>query len=94
MIPSQVSWKASLPGGDRRLSKAIYLAFRDGARFDSWSEHFSFDRWKKAIEGAGLDMPSTTTARAEKMRSFLGSTRAAAFPWLLWKEYERAQEAT
>lgn len=69
-----------LARGDRRLSKAIYLAFRDGARFDSWSEHFSFDRWKKAIEGAGLDMAFYNNRPRGKMRSFLGSTRAAAFP--------------
>lgn len=55
-----------LARGDRRLSKAIYLAFRDGARFDSWSEHFSFDRWKKPLKELDLIWPSTTTARAEK----------------------------
>ena len=34
-----------LSRGDRRVGKVIEAAWRDGARFDGWSEHFSYDRW-------------------------------------------------
>ena len=35
----------------------ILEAWRDGARFDGWSEHFSFDRWMAAAERALADTP-------------------------------------
>jgi hypothetical protein len=41
-----------LSRGDRRVSAAIRRAWEDGARFDGWSEHFSFDRWVAACEAA------------------------------------------
>ena len=34
-----------LSRGDRRVSRVILAAWRDGARFDGWSEHFSYERW-------------------------------------------------
>lgn len=34
-----------LSRGDRRVGAVIEAAWRDGARFDGWSEHFSYDRW-------------------------------------------------
>jgi radical SAM family uncharacterized protein len=41
-----------LARGDRRLGKVIAAAWRDGARFDGWSEYFSFKRWATACEEA------------------------------------------
>ena len=35
----------------------ILQAWRDGARFDGWSEHFSFDRWMAAAQTAFADQP-------------------------------------
>jgi hypothetical protein len=29
--------------------------WRDGARLDSWDEHFSFERWTGAFDKCGLD---------------------------------------
>ena len=31
--------------GDRRVGAVIEQVWRDGGRFDGWSEHFSYDRW-------------------------------------------------
>jgi radical SAM family uncharacterized protein len=39
-----------LSRGDRRVGLVIHQAWRDGARFDGWSEHFSFDRWMQAAQ--------------------------------------------
>lgn len=39
-----------LSRGDRRVGKVILEAWRNGARFDGWSEHFSFDRWMSAAQ--------------------------------------------
>lgn len=41
-----------LSRGDRRVGAVIEQAWRDGARFDGWSEHFSFDRWMTAAQTA------------------------------------------
>ena len=44
-----------LSRGDRRVGAVILQAWRDGARFDGWSEHFSFDRWMAAAQSALAD---------------------------------------
>ena len=41
--------------GDRRLSKVIFDAFKNGCKFDSWDEHFKFDIWLRAFESNGID---------------------------------------
>lgn len=41
--------------GDRRLSRAIVQAYRDGQVFDAWSEHFDYERYLKAFEKVGID---------------------------------------
>jgi radical SAM family uncharacterized protein len=48
--PSMV--EGLLARGDRRVGAVIEAAWRDGGRFDGWSEHFSFGRWAAACEGA------------------------------------------
>jgi len=47
--------EAVLARGDRRLSRAIVLAFKNGQKFDSWDEYFNLENWEKAISEAGLD---------------------------------------
>ncbi len=47
--------EALLARGDRRLSKAIELAFENGQKFDSWDEFFRLDVWEDAVSKAGLD---------------------------------------
>ena len=39
-----------LSRGDRRVGRVIEQVWRDGGRFDGWSEHFSYDRWLEASE--------------------------------------------
>jgi radical SAM superfamily enzyme YgiQ (UPF0313 family) len=46
-----------LSRGDRRVGSVILQAWRDGARFDGWSEHFSFDRWMAAADQALAGLP-------------------------------------
>jgi hypothetical protein len=41
--------------GDRRLAAVIETAYRAGARFDGWDEHFRPDIWDRAFEQHGLD---------------------------------------
>jgi radical SAM superfamily enzyme YgiQ (UPF0313 family) len=41
--------------GDRRLAEVIEAAWRNGARFDGWDEHFRPDVWDQALDLHGLD---------------------------------------
>ncbi|MGI8645519.1 MAG: TIGR03960 family B12-binding radical SAM protein [Nocardioides sp.] len=54
-----------LSRGDRRVGRVIEDVWRDGGRFDGWSEHFSYDRWVEAAErglaGTGVDLGWYTT---------------------------------
>lgn len=44
-----------LARGDRKTSALVEEAYRRGAIFDSWSEHFHNDIWMEAFEACGLD---------------------------------------
>jgi len=46
-----------LSRGDRRVGAVIEAAWRDGARFDGWSEHFSYERWMRCAETALAQEP-------------------------------------
>src|SRR3954462_11622906 len=58
-----------LSRGDRRVGAVIEQVWRDGGRFDGWSEHFSYDRWVEAastaLDGAGVDLDWYTTRERE-----------------------------
>ncbi|MBL4634753.1 MAG: TIGR03960 family B12-binding radical SAM protein [Kofleriaceae bacterium] len=58
------SWvEGVMSRGDRRLSAVIESAWRDGARFDGWTECFDLDRWQEKIADAGLDADSYLATR-------------------------------
>ncbi|MEO7236193.1 MAG: radical SAM protein, partial [Lapillicoccus sp.] len=38
-----------LSRGDRRVGRVIEAVWRDGGRFDGWSEHFSYERWMRCV---------------------------------------------
>lgn len=44
-----------LSRGDRRIADVVELAWRRGARLDSWTEHLKPDLWWQAVSDAGLD---------------------------------------
>lgn len=47
--------EAAVAKGDRRLGQAIERAWQLGCKFDSWNEHFKYDKWLQAFEEVGLD---------------------------------------
>jgi radical SAM family uncharacterized protein len=47
--------EAALGRGDRRLNAVVRRAWRKGARFDAWDEHFRPDLWLEAFAEEGLD---------------------------------------
>jgi radical SAM family uncharacterized protein len=80
-----------LARGDRRVGRAIYEAWRAGARFDAWDEAFRMDAWQAGFRAAGLDpafYAHRPRGRNEVLpwdRIVLGDTRED-----LWDEYQRA----
>jgi len=53
--PESSLLEAWLSRGDRRIAEVIYHAWKNGARFDAWSEHFNIDHWRAAFATADLD---------------------------------------
>ncbi len=84
-----------LSRGDRRVGRVIEQVWRDGARFDGWSEYFDYDCWMAATEsqlaGTGVDLDWFTT----RERGY-----AEVLPWdhldsgldkdWLWQDWEDA----
>ncbi len=42
--------------GDRRLGKALIVAWESGCRFDGWLEYFDYDKWIAAFEQTGISV--------------------------------------
>ena len=53
--PQESILEGVLSRGDRRLAPVIETAWRNGARFDAWSEHFRENLWWDAMAKEGLD---------------------------------------
>ncbi|MGI6486652.1 MAG: TIGR03960 family B12-binding radical SAM protein [Tepidanaerobacteraceae bacterium] len=80
--------------GDRKLSKVLYTAHKNGCKFDGWDEMFSYERWMDAFDTEGLD-PRFYANRQRRQEEF--------FPWeiidpgidkhFLLKELENAKKA-
>ena len=47
--------EAVLARGDRKLSPVIETVWRNGARFDGWSEFFDLNKWLDAFKLIGID---------------------------------------
>jgi radical SAM family uncharacterized protein len=86
-----------LSRGDRRVGRVIEAVWRDGGRFDGWSEHFSYERWMRcaaeALVGTGVDVDWYTTRERDY---------AEVLPWdhldsgldrdWLWEDWQDALE--
>jgi len=53
--PEETQFEAWLSRGDRRMSKVILQAWKNGAKFDAWNEHFNYQHWLDALDQIGLD---------------------------------------
>jgi radical SAM family uncharacterized protein len=89
--PSSSLLEAALGKGDRRLNAVVRRAWRTGARFDAWDEHFRPDFWLEAFAEEGLD-PAWYAQREIPIGetlpwSHLGGRVSAEF---LAQEHERA----
>ena len=53
--PDETMLEAVLSRGDRRTAEVVYQAWKLGAKFDAWHEHFDYDRWLQAFAIVGLN---------------------------------------
>ncbi|MBQ9486260.1 MAG: TIGR03960 family B12-binding radical SAM protein [Selenomonadaceae bacterium] len=79
--------------GDRRLAKVIETAWRNGAKFDGWSDLFNFDAWQSAFETCGID-GAYFNERERKIFEPLAwdHTSPGVSKNYLAEEFEKAQE--
>jgi len=54
--PDVSALECILGRADRRMGKAIYVAWKNGAQFDGWMEYFNFSHWIKAINEANISI--------------------------------------
>jgi len=85
--------EATLSRGDRRLGKVIHRAWQLGCTFDSWNEHFDFQKWLSAFEGEGLD-PGFYAHRDRPLDELLpwGHIDAGVTSAFLKQEYQKSRE--
>ena len=94
-VDPQTSYiEATLSRGDRRMGSVIENVWRAGGRLEAWSDYFSFDRWMKAFDDAGVD----PTFYAHRLRD-----KDEVMPWdnvdvgvrraHLWHEREQAYKS-
>lgn len=57
--------EAVLARADRRVGRAVYLAWKKGCFLDGWDEFFDFGKWKDAFAECGLDMSFYANRRRE-----------------------------
>ncbi|MEE9277592.1 MAG: TIGR03960 family B12-binding radical SAM protein, partial [Dehalococcoidia bacterium] len=53
--PKESLLEGVLSRGDRRVADVVVEAWRRGAKFDAWSEHYNAAAWSQAFGSAGLD---------------------------------------
>jgi len=77
--------------GDRRLGQVLLAAWRGGAKFDGWSEHFKPHVWQAAFASVGLD-PAFYASRERSLTEILPweHLSAAADKKFLDREYRQA----
>ncbi len=84
-----------LSRGDRRVGKVIRAAWEAGARFDGWSEHFSFERWEScaaaalAADGVSLDWYTTRVRGYAEILPWDHLDAGLERDWL-WQDWQAA----
>ena len=86
--------EGALSRGDRRLSAVIETAWRNGAKFDGWTDQFKDEVWKDAFCRCGI-APEFYSRRTRDLEEVLpwAHTSPGVSENFLRREWQRAQEA-
>lgn len=66
--PEETFLEGLVSRSDRRSADLIEAAFRNGARFDAWSDLLDFGAWHRAIESTGFDVEDALRERSVEER--------------------------
>ncbi len=80
----EMSWlEGILSRGDRRLADVVESAYRRGALFSSWVDHFTLEPWSEALAEHGLSAESYTGSRPIVLeeKDEAGMPVPAPLPW-------------
>ncbi len=80
--------------GDRRLGQVLLAAHQLGCKFDSWHEHFAYDKWLQAFAQAGID-PASYAERCfaeDELLPWEHIDCGVSKKWL-WREWQKAAVA-
>ena len=84
-----------LSRGDRRIGRVIERVWREGGKFDGWSEHFSYERWTAAAAeelapfGVDLDWYTTRERGYEEVLPWDHLDAGLDRDWL-WEDWQDA----
>ena len=78
--------------GDRRLSRVLFAAVKNGCKFDGWDEQFKFDEWMKSFEKCNIDPDFYLRERKTDEVLPWDHIDVGVHKSFLLKEYERALE--
>ncbi len=79
--------------GDRRLADVLERAWRQGAKFDAWSEYFNLERWLEAFDFCGLDPAFYANRQREREEILPWSVTSVGIPAdFFWREMERCRQ--
>ena len=86
--------EGALSRGDRRLSAVIETAWRNGAKFDGWTDQFKDEVWKDAFCRCGVasEFYSRRTRDLEEALPWAHTSPGVSEDFLR-REWQRAQEA-
>jgi len=54
--------------GDRRLGKVLIDAWKNGCRFDGWTDFFNYNRWAAVFNKNGIDLADTVKTHVDSGR--------------------------
>jgi radical SAM family uncharacterized protein len=91
--PGRSMIECALSRGNDRICEVIECAWRSGAKFDNWTDHFKLHVWEEEFRKAGLDIDFFTTR---------GFSESEILPWdmidigvskkFLLKEYDKSKK--
>jgi radical SAM-linked protein len=67
--PYMAQLEGLLARGDHRLGEVILHAWKAGSRFDSWTDRFDYDLWRRCLtdSGIGIDTGGVTRDRSQPL---------------------------
>jgi radical SAM family uncharacterized protein len=67
--PGKSKIECAMSRGDLRTADVVEKAWKNGAKFDNWTDFFSFELWKKSFDQAGVDMDFYTTRQYSQVET-------------------------